>query len=370
MPDYYHTGAVQSVALAAGTHTIQCWGADGGATLAANNSHRGRGGYVRANLTLTASTTIYIHVGETLFNEVTGQSDARSVNGWLYGGGAFGYGTATSYYSGGGATFITTGSGAWNSTTARSGMLMLAGGGGSGRGANYYGGHGGGMPSESGSFTGDWTSGPHRPSPGLQTSAGLDGINLANSTNTLNAAQWVAMTRTNTSAPSGQGYASGGGGGWFAGGSGRVAGAGGSNRFATDSRLSGQTSQTYAFFVFPSTASNQTPSAIYVNPAFVANPLMGTARGTANRRTGNGSYFGLVRITLNTTTPSGGNDITQTPTPPTTWPTRPPGNIGADQEPQQTSNFLFGGTRLTSVRFGATSLTRITYNGTVVFTSG
>ena len=193
--EYDYTGAVQTETLPAGRYRIECWGAAGGTV---NTSYPGgKGGYSVGILTLSASTTLYIYVGQegqqgTTFN--IGHTKTYS---------------NTKCKNGGGATDVRIG------TDDLYHRVIVAGGGG---GASYYsatscglGGVGGG------SSGGDGTSRTSDPDAygrgGSQIAGGANGIRT-NSSMTL-AAFGVGGF------PQAANYSdASGGGGWYGGGCG------------------------------------------------------------------------------------------------------------------------------------------------------
>lgn len=91
--EFNYTGKVQSISLAAGTYSLDCYGAQGGGT------NGGKGGRSTGTITLTSPTTLNVYVG--------GQGSKASSIG--QGGGYNGGGNAyNGGYGGGGMTHIST----------------------------------------------------------------------------------------------------------------------------------------------------------------------------------------------------------------------------------------------------------------------
>ena len=131
---YSYTGNVQSVSLTAGTHVIECWGANGG-TCTGSSGTAGYGGYSKGTYTLTSSKTVYIYVGGKGGNAVS--SAAPGSGGWN-GGGAGGFSGSYGCGGGGGGTDVRT-----SQNTTYSNRIIVAGGGGAGTTNGYAGGNGG-----------------------------------------------------------------------------------------------------------------------------------------------------------------------------------------------------------------------------------
>lgn len=134
-------GAVQTwTAPAAGTYTLEVWGAQGGSTgYAPYRSEQATGGYAKGNIYLNKGQTVYIYVGESPYKQshiTNGGASSINPGGWNGGGRGTG-----AYGGGGGATDIRVG----GQTLAD--RKIVAGGGGGGaneRSGNGTGGYGGG----------------------------------------------------------------------------------------------------------------------------------------------------------------------------------------------------------------------------------
>ena len=233
--NYDYTGESTTQRLLAGTHIIECWGAQGGEGVPTyNTAYAGMGGYTKGTLTLSNGLTAYIYVGGM---GKRGVSERPIVTGGFNGGGNAGYNTNYSQGggSGGGASDVRLGQ---DSLYAR--VIVAAGGGGGGeswQGAYANGGAGGGLIGFSGKpgqnsnvepGSNNWAS----PGAGAtQTSGGLSGrYSGVYPTPPDNGAfgvgaNGIQYSNSNTSG-------GGGGGGWYGGGAGingysQGAGAGG-----------------------------------------------------------------------------------------------------------------------------------------------
>src|SRR4051812_49370787 len=60
---FVYTGNTQTLALSAGSYSIECWGGLGGWHANDPNSLRGKGGYSNGTLVLSSATTLHIAVG-------------------------------------------------------------------------------------------------------------------------------------------------------------------------------------------------------------------------------------------------------------------------------------------------------------------
>ena len=184
---YGYTGAMQSVALRAGTYTLEAWGAQGG------GSYGGLGGYSKGTITLNSDTVLYIGVG--------GQ-------GSTFNGGGYGRDL------GGGATHIATADGVLSNLSGnKSAVLLVAGGGGGtgGRSNSGRGGSGGGA-NQQGTAGADWCGSPGQG--GTLTSAGSGGSNHGYSGSFGQGGSAGGCGYSNNgSAGGGGGYYGGGGGG-------------------------------------------------------------------------------------------------------------------------------------------------------------
>lgn len=215
----YTTSGQRTVTLGPGKYRFECWGAQGGK---AGSGTAGAGGYAKGELTLTASTTLYIYVG--------GCPGTNNGNAGYNGGGSAVYdgahGTGSYAAGGGGASDIRVGG------TALLNRMLVAGGGG-----------GGGSFSRSGSVVGTGAGGAGGTSSGANGTAGTKSFNdngtggnggtqTAGGTYTGSGsygkpgAFGVGGTNSCSSSPAGW-NGSGGGGGWYGGASGGALGGGG-----------------------------------------------------------------------------------------------------------------------------------------------
>lgn len=209
---YSYTGNVQSVSLTAGTHVIECWGANGGS---GNKAAGGTGGYSKGTLTINSTATYYICVGGK------GTSDPNSAGYYPggYNGGGQSYGGNGGRGAGGGATHVASVTGVLSSLSGnKSAVKIVAGGGGGGFQFNsgaYAGGNGGGVTGMNG--YGSAATG------GTQTAAGTNSSTSYTAPGFGYGGQ-VPSTSVNTVAGGGAGYYGGGCGNSGAGGSGYVGG--------------------------------------------------------------------------------------------------------------------------------------------------
>lgn len=213
--NFTYTGSVQQVTLTAGTYEIETWGANGYQP----SGNNGLGGYAKGSFTIPSSQTVYIYVG--------GAGDypnSVAPNTWTFNGGAIGHPASNSSYgNGGGASDVRTVGGTWDNAASLASRVIVGGGGGAGRGATFLGGTGGGLTGGNGAyFSPDQTGGP---TGGTQTNGG---VNSGYTPYCTPATLGKAMTWNGVTIPS-QAYMAGGGGGYYGGASGRVAGAGGSS---------------------------------------------------------------------------------------------------------------------------------------------
>ena len=215
--NYSYTGGIQSVSLTAGSHLIECWGADGGA---GGTSAGGTGGYSKGTITLSSAATYYICVGGK------GTSDSNNVKGYYpggYNGGGQSYGGNGGRGAGGGATHVASATGVLSSLSGnKSAVKIVAGGGGGGfyfSGA-YAGGNGGGVTGANGKVSSSSSRGA---TGGTQTAAGTNS-NTSYTSPGFGYGGQVPSTKTNTVAGGGAGYYGGGCGNSGAGGSGYVGG--------------------------------------------------------------------------------------------------------------------------------------------------
>ena len=127
--NFSYTGTVQTfTAPAAGTYTLEVWGAQGGISGHCTGNY-GKGGYSVGILNLTSSTTLYVHVGGQGTAGTT--SKTTPAGGWN-GGGAGGYGENDNAGAGGGTDIslygAANGSTTWNTTTHLYSRIIVAGG--------------------------------------------------------------------------------------------------------------------------------------------------------------------------------------------------------------------------------------------------
>ena len=191
--DFPYTGAVQSVTLGKGTYKLEVWGAQGGCY---SSSAINKGGYSTGQLTLSASTKVYIYVGGQPASVTSGSQGAVNPGGFNGGGSA-----KTVYYSG----IYTYGQGGGGGTDIRlvsdtlyNRVIVAGGGAGASDISESYRVHGGGATGGNGNgyFGGTQTTGGSSDTPGT-FGKGADAVPGA--TNYKHAA-------------------SGGGGGWYGGG--------------------------------------------------------------------------------------------------------------------------------------------------------
>ncbi len=144
---FSYTAGQQTVSLAPGNYSFQCWGADGG--LGNINSGSvpnaqiagGVAGYSSRTITITSPTTLNIVVGG---RGADGFLNATAPGG--YNGGGNGS-TASTHRGGGGggASHIATATGILSSLSGNQAAVLIVGGGGGGGGNQSIGGHGGGL---------------------------------------------------------------------------------------------------------------------------------------------------------------------------------------------------------------------------------
>lgn len=199
------TGGQQTVALAVGNYSFQCWGADGGlgninsGSVPNSQILGGIGGYSSRTITITSPTTLFIVVG------------GRGADGFLnptapggYNGGGNGS-TASTHRGGGGggASHIATATGILSSLSGNQAAVQIVGGGGGGGGNQSIGGHGGGLngiqPAPSTQFSNRTAGGG-----GSQTGGGV----------CFSMGSGAVFGQGGTST---QNLAGGGGGGWYGG---------------------------------------------------------------------------------------------------------------------------------------------------------
>ena len=136
----------QWVAPAAGTYTMECWGASGGGT---TSTPGGKGAYTYGKISLTKNTNLYVYVGQkgdendnsaTNNTTISVKSMSWSATTGVYTS-IFNNGFATMAingawcFAGGGSTDIRTVNGTWNNSSGIDSRIMIAAGGG---GTNTY----------------------------------------------------------------------------------------------------------------------------------------------------------------------------------------------------------------------------------------
>lgn len=226
--NFDYTGSVQTVTLAPGTYTIECWGGQGGTY---SSYIGGYGGYSKGTITLTEATTVYISVG--------GAGSSSSTAAGFNGGGT----GISSGRGGGGATDVRIGQ---NSLYSR--VIVAGGGGGAGvtsANANPCG-CGGGEYGGDGYYnntTGSYTTGQNRSGGSASQTAG--GITWS----------------TGTQATFGQGgnasgySCGGGGGGWY----------GGGGAYDSDSDSDGRWGGGGSGYVYTSSTAKNYPNGCLLN---------------------------------------------------------------------------------------------------------
>ena len=200
--NFSYTGTSQTLALAPGSYSIQCWGANGG------TSNGGKGGYATGSISITSPTVAYIYVGGVgTATNVTGSGNA--LGGWNGGGNGSCYTSyGTSGGGGGGSDVRMT----LNTTYANRIIVGGGGGGGSVPGSyGYVGGNGGGTTGGIGSAYGSYWIGQG----GTQTGGGA-GTTESNSTV---GAGVLGVGGSHSSTLPSSGWAGCGGGGGYYGGS-------------------------------------------------------------------------------------------------------------------------------------------------------
>lgn len=226
--NFDYTGSVQTVTLAPGTYTIECWGGQGGTY---SSYIGGYGGYSKGTITLTEATTVYISVG--------GAGSSSSTATGFNGGGT----GISSGRGGGGATDVRIGQ---NSLYSR--VIVAGGGGGAGVtsananpcgcGGGEYGGDG-----YCNDTTGSYTTGQNRSGGSASQTAG--GITWS----------------TGTQATFGQGgnasgySCGGGGGGWY----------GGGGAYDSDSDSDGRWGGGGSGYVYTSSTAKNYPNGCLLN---------------------------------------------------------------------------------------------------------
>ncbi|WP_317897579.1 glycine-rich protein [Aurantibacillus circumpalustris] len=234
---FNYTGGQQTIALQAGTYTIETWGADGGDNLGNGSTtyfqNGGKGGYSIGIYTLASAATIYVNVGGRGSNS-TSTLNVTAPGG--YNGGGYGsVNTASGKSSGaggGGASHVATATGTLGAlVSSQSAVRIVAGGGGGAGESNYIstntsynsnGGNGGGvsgLQNVSSSYQGRHGQG------GTQLAGGGGGDNGSAVAGVplqgiFGAGGYNSTANGNTTG--GGSGAGGGGGGWYGGGSGWV----------------------------------------------------------------------------------------------------------------------------------------------------
>jgi len=247
-----YTGSFQTLTLQAGSYSIECWGANGGAggTTSALTGTGGIGGYSSGVYAITSPTVLYIYVGGVgQSTNITGGSMVTAAGGWNGGGGGRS-GASNSYFrgGGGGGTDVRT-----TQNTTYANRIIVAGGGGgaggsSGTPATWVGsgGNGGGLSGQDGVLAGSQSN--HNGKGGTQTAGGAGGVNSGN----IGVAGSFGLGGdgggTSNAFPAG-----GGGGGWYGGGGGATQGGGGGGG---SSYVGGVTSGTTMMFGQPSFVPN------------------------------------------------------------------------------------------------------------------
>ncbi|PBQ32068.1 hypothetical protein CNR22_09895 [Sphingobacteriaceae bacterium] len=190
---FNYTGSTQTVSLPAGNYSISCWGAIGGWHNNDANSYRGKGGYSKGTLSLTATTTLYISVGGS-----GGAQTSNSVPGGWNGGGPGKYYTYA-FNGGGGASHVATLTGVLSALSSNTSAVIIVAGGGAGGCTGITPGDGGALTG--GNSTRSGCTG------GTQSSAGTSAITGGS-----------ASFGQGWDASSSGGSYGGGGGGWYGGG--------------------------------------------------------------------------------------------------------------------------------------------------------
>ena len=226
--NFDYTGSVQTVTLAHGTYTIECWGGQGGTY---SSYIGGYGGYSKGTITLTEATTVYISVG--------GAGSSSSTAAGFNGGGT----GISSGRGGGGATDVRIGQ---NSLYSR--VIVAGGGGGAGvtsANANPCG-CGGGEYGGDGYYndtTGSYTIGQNRCGGSASQTAG--------------GKTWSTSTQaTFGQGGNASGYScGGGGGGWY----------GGGGAYDSDSDSDGRWGGGGSGYVYTSSTAKNYPNGCLLN---------------------------------------------------------------------------------------------------------
>ncbi|WP_317897580.1 glycine-rich protein [Aurantibacillus circumpalustris] len=219
------TGSTQTLALLAGSYSIECWGADGGDGGDVSVSiFGGKGGYSKGVYAVTSPTTLYIYVGgKGQTTNTAGAVVVTAAGGWNGGGGGFNGSSNTSYRGGGGGgSDVRT-----TQNTIYSNRIIVAGGGG-GCGGAYsagflgIGGNGGALSGQDGILGTSQVN--HNGKGGTQSAGGAGGIYA---TTSIGVAGSFGLGGDGGSISGNVFPAGGGGGGWYGGGGGATQGGGG-----------------------------------------------------------------------------------------------------------------------------------------------
>lgn len=290
-----YTGSVQTLTLAAGSYSVQAWGADGGP---ATNGTGGKGGYSAGTLTVGTAATYYIYVGGKGSN-----ANVPTTGGWNGGGNLTGtFSSPNNGGTGGGGTDIRT---TMNTTYAN--RIIVAGGGGGATGYGAYTGNGG---------NGGGTTGANGASSRGATYAGGGGTQSAGGTSATGGIPSYSMPGALGTGGDYVGTLGGtaGGGGYYGGGSGHWGGSSGGGSGYIGGVTSGTTAQV-------------------AQPGFVANPdasgngfvtITSLCSATVTAAASSNTVCDGSSLTLNATSttatsytwsPAGGNAATATVTP-------------------------------------------------------
>ncbi len=142
---FNYTGSQQTISLPAGNYSLECWGANGGdgtfySSMSPNNLiDGGKGGYSGGSFSLSATTTLYVHVGGVGINTQSGNNPGG------YNGGGNSSSPAFQAGSGGGASHVATAPGTLSTLSTNQPAVLIVAGGGGGGGNQSLGGHGGGL---------------------------------------------------------------------------------------------------------------------------------------------------------------------------------------------------------------------------------
>lgn len=143
--DFTYSGGVRSITLPKGTYTLEVWGAQGGGGYQNGvfSAGVGLGGYMKGNITFSATTTVYICIGGKGADGLLGKygNPTSSAAGGYNGGGNSGCEMNNDANDegggGGGATHMaTTNRGTLNNYASYTGELLIVAGGGGGTSFN------------------------------------------------------------------------------------------------------------------------------------------------------------------------------------------------------------------------------------------